>query len=390
MPEGWRTITLADVLVEARDRVRVESNVEYPLAGVFGFGRGVLLRDPVLGSDISAQFLYRIRSGQLMYSRLKAFEGAFALVPAEADGRLVSNEFPTFDVDLSVASPQYLRLLLSRRRVWLELESGSQGMGARRERLQQEDFLDLELELPPLDVQERAVAAIECVDRALAEGERRARQIDAMFRAGATELFADIEGPDVRLGDVAPLSSGGTPSRANPANYGGDIPWAKTGEVRFNRLADTEEHITEQALATSSAKLLPAGTVLLAMYGQGATRGRCALLLREMATNQACAAILPTERLLPDYLFFFLRSRYEAIRAESEGSAQDNLNQGMVADIELPLPDVEVQTEVVQTLMTLRGAADARTAENDALGRLRLALLEDLVSGAVEAPLQAV
>ena len=77
----WKNVSLSDVLVERRQRVTVEPDGLYPIAGVYGFGRGVILRDAVHGAAISATHLYRISPGQIIYSRLKAFEGAFAAVP---------------------------------------------------------------------------------------------------------------------------------------------------------------------------------------------------------------------------------------------------------------------------------------------------------------------
>src|SRR5438045_4271262 len=105
-----RRMKLGEILTEDRERVDVDPAGLYPIAGVYGFGRGVLMRDDVTGSEISAKHLYRLRAGQIMYSRLKAFEGAFALVPPEADGRFVSNEFPTFTVDVDQAVPEYVAL----------------------------------------------------------------------------------------------------------------------------------------------------------------------------------------------------------------------------------------------------------------------------------------
>ena len=94
------------------------------------------------------------------------------------------------------------------------------------------------------------------------------------------------------LGEIARISSGGTPDRAEPSYWGGDVPWVTTGEIRFNTITDTFEKITPAGLKNSSAKLFPPGTLLMAMYGQGKTRGQVAKLAIEAATNQACAAIL--------------------------------------------------------------------------------------------------
>lgn len=94
------------------------------------------------------------------------------------------------------------------------------------------------------------------------------------------------------LGDVSRVTSGGTPSRNNNNYWGGTIPWVTTAEVDFNTITDTAEKITEEALNNSSAKLFPKGTILMAMYGQGKTRGKVAKLGIKASTNQACAAIL--------------------------------------------------------------------------------------------------
>ncbi|MFW5833221.1 MAG: restriction endonuclease subunit S, partial [Pseudomonadota bacterium] len=92
------------------------------------------------------------------------------------------------------------------------------------------------------------------------------------------------------LGEVGEWSSGGTPSRKNSAYFGGDIPWVMTGDLRDKEISDVAGRITEDGLRNSSAKIFPAGTLLVAMYG--ATIGRTGLLRVPAATNQACAALL--------------------------------------------------------------------------------------------------
>ncbi len=112
----------------------------------------------------------------------------------------------------------------------------------------------------------------------------------------------------VRLSEVAFLKSGGTPSRINPEYWvGGSIPWVKTGEIDYCAIHDTEEKITAAGLANSSAKLFPSNTLLMAMYGQGITRGKVAMLGVEAATNQACIAIFPNKKLGPKFIYFFFK-----------------------------------------------------------------------------------
>lgn len=96
-----------------------------------------------------------------------------------------------------------------------------------------------------------------------------------------------------KLGEIADISSGGTPSRAKKDYWNGNIPWVSTTLIDFNIIDKTDEKITAEGLKNSSAKLFPKGTLLMAMYGQGKTRGKIAILGIEASTNQACGAIIP-------------------------------------------------------------------------------------------------
>jgi type I restriction enzyme S subunit len=119
----------------------------------------------------------------------------------------------------------------------------------------------------------------------------------------------------VRLGDLTRTCSGATPPRGNAEYYGGDIPWVKTGELKDGFVDEIQECVTEEALRDCSLPLLPEGTLLIAMYGQGKTRGRTGLLARAATTNQACFAILPNrDRFDPIFLQLWFRSKYASLR----------------------------------------------------------------------------
>ena len=114
-------------------------------------------------------------------------------------------------------------------------------------------------------------------------------------------MFGDPESntryPQVAIKELTDVVSGGTPDRKNNTYWeDGTIPWVKTTELQNNRLTEVEEYITERGLNESSAKIVPKDTVLIAMYGQGKTRGMTGFLNIAAATNQACACLLPSER----------------------------------------------------------------------------------------------
>lgn len=186
---GWRRVNLGSILVQSVDRVRVQPDGEYPNIGIFSFGRGVFAKPAIEGSVTSATSLNRIRGGQFIYSRLFAFEGAYAHVPNEFDGYFVSNEFPTFDVDPDQSDARWLASYLRMPSTWAELGGSSKGLGVRRQRVPVEALLGYGVWLPPLSVQRRAVAALDRFGLAQARRVESTEHIDALVSSALNETF---------------------------------------------------------------------------------------------------------------------------------------------------------------------------------------------------------
>ncbi len=183
------------------------------------------------------------------------------------------------------------------------------------------------------------------------------------------------------LGQIARITSGGTPDRSKPEYWGGDIPWVTTGEIQFNTIADTDEKITSEGLRNSSAKLFPPGTLLMAMYGQGKTRGQVAKLGIDAATNQNSAAILLYEGHNPDFYFQFLFSQYENIRDFGHSGGISHLNAGLLKQIAVPVAPINEQVRIAQILSTWdRAIAAAATLLENSQKRSR-AIAMDLLLG---------
>lgn len=153
----------------------------------------------------------------------------------------------------------------------------------------------------------------------------------------------------VPIGDVFKVSSGGTPNRKKDEYFnGGHIPWVKTGELKGKFANTPSEFITQLGLNNSSAKLFPPKTVLLAMYG--ATIGACSILDFEAATNQACAAILPSDDCDESYLYYYLSSIKKSIVNQGVGGAQPNISAGLIKKIKIPLPPLAEQKKIAAIL----------------------------------------
>lgn len=156
------------------------------------------------------------------------------------------------------------------------------------------------------------------------------------------------------IGAIARVNNGSTPSRQKPEYWGGNIPWVSSGEVRNNFIYETLEQITEDGFDNASVKLLPVGTVLIAMIGEGKTRGQSAVLKIPATTNQNIAAIIMEHGLiLPEYIWYWLQMNYSKNREVGSGSGQQALNCQRVRELEFVFPDYEEQNEIVRILDTL-------------------------------------
>ena len=186
------------------------------------------------------------------------------------------------------------------------------------------------------------------------------------------------------ISDHFAVVSGGTPSRRVQEFWtDGTIPWVKTTEVDYCVIRKTEEYITRTGLEQSAAKVLPPGTLLLAMYGQGVTRGKVAILGIEATCNQACAAISPSDGAVDSkYLYHFLLFRYESIRQLAHGGQQQNLNLEMVRNLPIPIPpDKDLQSEVVDILDAIDCKIGLHQRKRAVLGDLFKTLLHKLMTG---------
>ena len=175
-----------------------------------------------------------------------------------------------------------------------------------------------------------------------------------------------------QIGLVCDVYVGATPSRKNEAYWNGNINWVSSSEVAFCRINDTKEAITDEGLKGTSTNIHPKGTVMLAMIGQGKTRGQPAILDIEACHNQNTAAIrVLKSHCLSEYLYYFLYERYEETRRVGSGNNQQAMNKTVVQSLAFPLPSIEEQTEIVRRVEELFAFADKVEAQvNEAQTRV--------------------
>jgi type I restriction enzyme S subunit len=195
------------------------------------------------------------------------------------------------------------------------------------------------------------------------------------------------------LADLGVWSSGGTPNKKKPEYHGGSIPWLLTGDLDDGPIHHVPNAITQAGLDNSSAKLFPTETLLMAMYG--ATIGKLGILRIEAATNQACAALLPSDanrECLP-YIYYFLLLKREDFKKAGKGGAQPNISQTVIKQTPIPVAPRNEQKRIVEKIETLfarldKGEEAVREVQK-LLTRYRQSVLKSAVTGQLTAEWRA-
>jgi type I restriction enzyme S subunit len=195
------------------------------------------------------------------------------------------------------------------------------------------------------------------------ETERKVAANNNEFNLPETWLPCEIK-------DIGKVCNGSTPSRKHPEYWGGGIPWISSGEVRNNIITETKENISKKGYKNSSVRMLPKGTVLLAMIGEGKTRGQTAITKIEATINQNIAAVIIDHGFIfSEYLWYWFQFQYEITRQVGGGTGPQALNCQMVRELSLNLPPFEEQNEIVrrvEALLKIGNSIERRVAETKA------------------------
>ena len=261
---------------------------------------------------------------------------------------LVSPAYGVWDLVSDEVTPEFLGLFLKSPRAISIYKSRLRGTTARRRSLPTKVFQEIEFLLPPLGEQKRIAEilggvanVIHTVEQQIETANQLEKSLFNQFRRQYSALCSPIK-------NICKVQTGATPSRKNSAYYDGGVPWVKTGEVNGGKIEETEEYITELAVQETNCRKFPIGTILVAMYGQGATRGKVGILNCAAATNQACAALIALACEDQEYIFAVLRNCYDELRNLGRGGTQPNLNLTLVKEFEIPWPEEFAREEFSQ------------------------------------------
>lgn len=223
-------------------------------------------------------------------------------------------------------------------------------------------LLQFEIPIPPEQEQARLVQLLDELLKTLDRGVKNAQHCQTQIASWhAIELARLVNSSGLELstiGDEFSVAVGTTPSRADQGLWGGGVPWVASGEIQFNRISSTRETLTLEP-ARRGPRLHPAGTVMIAMIGEGRTRGQVAILDIEAAHNQNCASIRTAgSGRSPEYLYHYLRARYHENRRSGAGGVQPALNKAKVEAIRFPKMERADEDRIVERIDELDAQHD--------------------------------
>lgn len=250
---------------------------------------------------------------------------------------------------------------------WYLMDSSTQNFFRRNARtttnisnISSDTILSCTIPVPPLAEQKRIVRKIEelfgVIDRDIQRLTDTLEQLSQFKKSLLQHFFNKLSCDYIALSNVLKTASGGTPSRGNENYYNGSIPWVKSGELNYNTILDTEEHLSKNAIDNSSAKIFPAGSLLIALYG--ATIGKLAFLGIPAATNQAVCCIFPNANYNLQFLYYYLQLKYDFLINKAKGGAQKNISQEILKHLEIPVPSLPEQRKIVDEIEKAFRAAD--------------------------------
>lgn len=392
LPPGWEVAKLSDIAQVIRGVTYQKSDAKNePLKGYLPILRATNIAQTLL---LTSEMVYvparHVRDNQQLQDGdiiVATSSGSASVVGKSAQLRQPwSGGFGAFCSVIRhepAINPRYLAHFVASsrvRRAWRDLAQGTN-----INNLKTSDLATTSVPVAPLAEQERIVAAIEeqfsRLDAGVAALERvrhnlkrmRAAVLQAATRGElvhhdpqdeslpatfARQSVTASSSPNqpanwmtTTIGSIAHVSSGATPSRSRKDYWqGGSIPWVTSTLLNKDYVVRALECVTPQALRETSIKLMPPGTLLVAMYGEGQTRGRCSELQIEATTNQACASIVLNKemRFVKPYLKLALTASYEANRRLSIGGVQPNLSIGIIKDLKVALPPANEQKRILR------------------------------------------
>ncbi|MCP9380246.1 restriction endonuclease subunit S, partial [Lacticaseibacillus paracasei] len=353
---AWEKRKVSDYLCESR--IPGSNGLKAKKLTVKLWGKGVVPKNETYSGSIKTKYYVR-SANQLIYGKLDFLHAAFGIVPQSLDGWESTIDSPAFDVNTSIGNAAFLLALFLKPNFYLR--EGIRANGSRKaKRIHEDTFLSMSISAPQRKEQNQIAMVLDKTEFLIAATQHKIDALEQVKKALLQRLFDQSWRFDgyletwkkYRLGDHAEILTGGTP-KTSVAEYWEpkSIPWMSSGEVNKVYLDQTDTMISLEGFKNSSARWIKKHSILIALAGQGKTRGTVAVNNIALTTNQSIAAIIPGKDLYYEFVFQNLTNRYNELRLISSGDGtRGGLNKQIVSDVTIHSPNLNEQIRIGKLL----------------------------------------
>lgn len=375
LPTKWELKKLGDVVIEISSKLQAQQCQDLPYLSLENIESqtGKLLNVSTAKESNVIGTCSKFTKDTVIYSKLRPYLNKVAIPDFDGVGT----------TELIVFQPKdnldkiFLANFLRSESVVSIINANS--YGAKMPRTSSKFLKELEIPLPPLDEQKRLVSLLDTlfakIDRSIELTSENITAADALLPSALNTVFGELgeKWETKKLGDIATVGTGVTPLKSKHEYYeNGTINWITSKATNNDFVLEAEQKISEVATKECRLKIYTKGTLIVALYGQGKTRGQVSELMIHSTINQAIAAISVYKENSTSFIKYFFKKSYLELRDKASGGTQDNLNLSIIKSIEIPLPPLHIQTQTVAYLDSIRDKVEIlKRVQNDKIANLK-------------------
>lgn len=392
IPEEWEVKRLGDVCDKIRNGYGYDfrEHGTYPMSRIETISSGEINYSRVALIEDEPPPEYRLRPGDILYSHINSLPYIGNIAQYDGSGCLYHGMNLLLVRPANTVDSVYLKYILKSEPM-RNLARSAAKVAINQASISTKELAQFQIVLPPRPAQEKIAEALSDVDGLLAAMTKLIEKKHAIKQGAMQQLLtgkkrlAGFTGKWVekRIGDMAEVATGATPSTLCPEFWGGDIRWMSSGELNDKIVSEVMGRITKAGFDACSTHMVPVGCVLIGLAGQGKTRGTAAYNLVELCTNQSIAAILPNASFDSRFLYYYMDRQYEELRLLSAGDGgRGGLTKGQIENFFVTIPPTNVEQHAISIVLSdMDTEIMALEAKRSKFEQIKQGMMQELLTG---------
>ncbi len=387
LPQGWKEVELGE-LIKLRGGFAFKS-VEFvkegvPLVRISNFNNNeVDLNDAVFVpfEEYEKYPELQLKENDLLIAMSGATTGKVGIISKKNIPCLLNQRVGKFEILNKNITWRYLYLFIKSKKFQNKVLSIAGGCA--QPNISGKQIESITLPLPPQYIQEQIVSILEKAEQLKEKRKKSIEVLDEYLKSVFSEMFLKKKFEIKKLGEIARLDMGGTPNTQIKDYWeNGNVNWMKSGDIKGDYIEEIKNKITEEGLKNSNAKIYEKGDIVMALNGQGKTRGTTAILGIKTSSNQSVASIRSDYKIVnSEYIHFNLKHRYSELRNLTGDNQRSGLNLTILRNLKIPLPPIPLQKEFASIVKHVEKLKENQKKSQEEIEHLFNALMQKAFQG---------